>query len=199
MSGLVRAPVFVLALAPLVGWLLVGACGAADDPSLGGAGGALAVVASSTAAGSSTFASAVGSGGAPPTFGCNPLTSEGCDVGATCDADYGAFAFVCYEGEAVRAPCEACGPAKGYCAAGATCFLGQCHAFCCDDTDCSESARCDRDALTPFGSGEVGLCRVFPEQGAGGGGGAPPEKPSPDCQPPSPAPSQGSCVPNRAN
>jgi len=167
-----------------------------------GAGGSLAVVASSSASGSSTFASASSAGGAAPTFGCNPVSGEGCDQGETCDVDYGALAFFCYEGDATLGLCASCGPSKGYCAPGSTCYLGACHAFCCDDADCGTGARCDRDVLATFGSGQVGVCRLFDEGagGAGGSGGAPPAKPpTPDCAASTPRPSQGSCVPTANN
>ncbi len=180
----------------------VGCSGGGDaSTTTFGAGGSLSVVASSSVAASSTFATTVGVGGAPPTFGCNPLTNQGCDEGETCDAEHGELAFVCYAGESTLAICASCGPDKGYCKAGATCFQGLCQKYCCTDSDCSSAARCDKGILSSFGMGEVGVCRIVHSTeagggGAGGAGGGAPPPPEPDCSAPAASPSQGDCVPS---
>ncbi len=174
--------------------------------TLGGSGGATTVV-STNAAASSTFATSVGAGGAPATFSCNPVTNEGCSATEACDTDYEHLAFVCYSGDASLALCTPCGPAKAYCKSGSSCVGGLCLKYCCTDADCGTGATCDTKMLPKFGSGQVGLCRVFPEPGAGGGGGggaggaggATAKDPEPDCNAPMEAPSLGSCVPKLGN
>lgn len=196
------APTLTWGAAAVCAVLAWSACGDEQEDVLpSGAGGALAVVASSSIMGSSTFASAGSTGGAPPSFGCNPVTNEGCDVGEVCDTQYADHAFVCYPIDGALDRCAPCGPSKGYCRQGLTCFEGLCQKFCCADVDCSLDARCDKELLLEFGMGQVGLCRVDSGRssgvgGAGGAGGAAqPASPEPDCAAPEPSESEGDCVP----
>ncbi|HHH29620.1 MAG TPA: hypothetical protein ENK57_14915 [Polyangiaceae bacterium] len=156
-------------------------------------------------------------------YGCNPITNDGCDeaAGQACDVNYGTYRFQCFDGPNEVALCESCGQADGFCAPGSTCFGGDCARFCCDDDDCSPDSACDHAPLEDFGMGEVGLCLRKPAMGtggagggnggaggaggaalggaggtsAGGAGGTDPH-PTIDCQPPSPPPSGGACVPH---
>ena len=172
-------------------------CRSAETALVASAASSSSALASSgsSAVASSTFATSVGAGGAPATFSCNPVTNDGCLEGETCDTDYEHLAFICYGGSNTLEPCASCGPQKAYCKSGTTCVGAKCLTYCCDDGDCAEGATCDTKMLPKFGTGQVGLCRVFADAGSGGAGGAAPKDPEPDCKAPLTAPSQGSCVP----
>ncbi|NUQ78430.1 MAG: hypothetical protein HUU21_33285, partial [Polyangiaceae bacterium] len=112
------------------------------------------------------------SGGSCVTLGdevlCNPVTNAPCDgsIGESCD--FGAAGLECYPPPNPQGLCAACGPNILYCSGGLTCVGGKCAKFCCDDGDCSASAKCDVNVLD---TGTFGIC-VQGSGGAGGMGGA---------------------------
>ena len=171
----------------------------------GTAAHATAASVSNAASSSSKAAATVGSGGAPATFSCNPVSGEGCAKNEACDTDYADFAFVCYGGASTNALCADCGQEHGYCKPGSSCVAGKCVKFCCSDADCSKKAFCDKTGLAKFGKGVVGLCMLGDAgtgaggaggaTGSGGAGGSSPPPVGPDCAAPVASASKGMCVP----
>jgi hypothetical protein len=97
-----------------------------------------------------------------PGFPCDPVTSEGCLPGQTCEMVGGGF--LCFGHPNDIAPCERCGGLRGRCAPGTHCMIlasARCAPFCCDDDDCGAGAICNHAYVASFISrveSPVGVC-----------------------------------------
>jgi hypothetical protein len=115
-------------------------------------------------------------GGKFDTSNCNPITNEGCDTasGAACDANQKG-GFSCFAPPNDVAICGTCDASAGpFCKGTSTCYDGKCAKYCCDDTDCGPSGKCDLTVYPNNGGGKAGACidGGGGTGGAGGGGGA---------------------------
>jgi hypothetical protein len=96
---------------------------------------------------------------------CNPVTNEGCGLGAVCDVALGGFA--CYTSGNVHDLCDHCGEGDDdYCKARMTCGGDDsaCYRFCCTDDDCAGGAKCATGEFeTAPGVGLCGFNSYFPD------------------------------------
>ena len=125
---------------------------------------------------------------------CNPVNNQGCDTanGEACDLSNSGD-FICFGPPNDGTLCGACNNNNGpFCKPGLHCLadIAKCVHYCCDDGDCGAGGHCDKTLLSV--SMGTGLC-----VGAAGDAGAP----TPACEAPVSAPSNGACytIPSGGN
>jgi hypothetical protein len=107
-------------------------------------------------------------------FGCNPVKREKCPgelpdgtpfTNGVCDQS-GSFDnpvglnFFCYGPPQTQTLGQFCGSDNKFCSEGLDCYdwTDTCAKYCCSDSDCSEGARCAKNAIVLQGKGLVGVC-----------------------------------------